>query len=58
MKTEQLEQIEKLFNLLKGEILDLDIRNCDAEVVNVRIAELAERLVTNGVVVEEVIPQF
>ena len=52
------EEQKKLFEILQNEILDLDIRNCDAEVTTVKVAELADRLVKNGVTVEEIIPQF
>jgi len=53
-----MDEQKKLFELLQNEILDLDIRNCDAEVTTVKIAELADRLIKNGVTVEEIIPQF
>ena len=44
---------KKLFDLLQNEILDLDIKNCNAEVTNVKISELAARLFDKGVVVKE-----
>lgn len=48
-----IDEQKKLFELLQNEILDLDIRNCDAEVTTVKIAELAARLFDKGVVVKE-----
>ncbi len=39
----------RLLDLLKDEILDLDIRGCDSPNVQERIAVLAERLYTKGV---------
>ena len=53
-----LEDQKKLFNLLKEEILDLDIKNYKAEITDEKISELAKRLVADGVTVEEIIPQF
>ena len=58
MNIQEMNEQKKLFELLRDEILDLDIKNCDATVTNVKISELAERLVENGVTVEETIPQF
>lgn len=58
MNIQEMNEQKKLFELLQNEILDLDIRNYDATVTNVKISELADRLVKNGVVIEEIIPQF
>lgn len=47
---------KKLFELLQNEILDIDIKDCDAEITQTKIALLTARLIENGVTVEEPIP--
>lgn len=46
---------KKIFEILKNEILDLEIRDCNSNIVIDRIEELADRLCTQ---LEEAIPLF
>lgn len=48
---------KKIFEILKNEILDLEIKDCESNIIVDRIAELADRLYEQ-LEEETAIPQF